>query len=273
MAAIPWMPLYVSDYLADTGHLGTIDHGAYFLMMMHYWTKGPLPIDDGQLRKIARMTPREWAGARSVLLDFFYEKNGAYHHKRIDAELATAAEMIEAKSKAGSAGASKRWQAHSSRILKQNSTPNSSDMAEALADECGRTAPLPSPSPSAIAEKVSPASRAKPARSKPLLNGHLKEFDEFWAVYPNRVDKADAQKAYVKALNRASPDQILAGAKAYAKSRAGQDKTFTRGPARWLNADSWLNELPLAAAAPANPALAEAMEAERRHRLEHGEIE
>jgi len=80
----PWMPLYVGDYLGDTGHLTTAQHGAYLLLMMHYWRKGELPDDDRQLSKITKLPLRTWCEYRPTLQDFFYE---GWKHKRIDAEL------------------------------------------------------------------------------------------------------------------------------------------------------------------------------------------
>ena len=98
----PWMPLYVGDYLGDTGHLTTAQHGAYLLLMMHYWRKGELPDDDRQLSKITKLPLRTWCDYRPTLQDFFYE---GWKHKRIDAELAR---MVRVSRKARDRGAKGR---------------------------------------------------------------------------------------------------------------------------------------------------------------------
>jgi len=103
-----WMPFYVADYLADTGHLTTAEHGAYLLLIMHYWSNAGLPDDDKKLARIVRMSPSEWAKARDTLSEFF---QAGWKHKRIDAEFTRAAE----KSQKAAASASKRWDANAMR--------------------------------------------------------------------------------------------------------------------------------------------------------------
>jgi uncharacterized protein YdaU (DUF1376 family) len=84
------MPLYVADYRADTAHLSAAQHGAYLLLIMHYWTTGCLPTDDAPLARIAGMTPSEWRKNRPVIAAFF---SADWRHKRIDGELAKAADI------------------------------------------------------------------------------------------------------------------------------------------------------------------------------------
>ena len=97
----PWMPLYVGDYLGDTGHLTTTQHGAYLLLMMHYWRKGELPDDDRQLSKIAKLPLKTWCDYRATLQDFFYD---GWKHKRIDVELAKMTRVSEKRAIAGQKG-------------------------------------------------------------------------------------------------------------------------------------------------------------------------
>ncbi|HLX16597.1 MAG TPA: DUF1376 domain-containing protein [Bradyrhizobium sp.] len=97
----PWMPLYVGDYLGDTGHLTTAQHGAYLLLMMHYWRKGELPDDDRQLSKITKLPLKTWCEYRSTLQDFFHS---GWRHKRIDAELERMLRVSEKRAIAGQKG-------------------------------------------------------------------------------------------------------------------------------------------------------------------------
>ena len=97
----PWMPLYVGDYLGDTGHLTTAQHGAYLLLMMHYWRKGELPDDDRQLSKITKLPLRTWCEYRPTLQDFFHS---GWKHKRIDAELERMLRVSEKRALAGQKG-------------------------------------------------------------------------------------------------------------------------------------------------------------------------
>jgi uncharacterized protein YdaU (DUF1376 family) len=97
----PWMPLYVGDYLGDTGHLTTTQHGAYLLLMMHYWRKGELPDDDRQLSKIAKLPLKTWCEYRPTLQDFFHE---GWKHKRIDAELERMMRVSAKRAVAGQKG-------------------------------------------------------------------------------------------------------------------------------------------------------------------------
>jgi uncharacterized protein YdaU (DUF1376 family) len=97
----PWMPLYVGDYLGDTGHLTTAQHGAYLLLMMHYWRRGELPDDDRQLAKITKLPLRTWGDYRPVLQQFFHS---GWKHKRIDAELERLMRLSEKRASAGQKG-------------------------------------------------------------------------------------------------------------------------------------------------------------------------
>src|SRR5690606_353713 len=91
MSARPWMPLDIDDYLADTQHLSAAEHGAYMLLIMRYWKDGGLPADERMVQRYSKLTTEQWAESRDVLAAFFED---GWKHRRIDAELARAAEII-----------------------------------------------------------------------------------------------------------------------------------------------------------------------------------
>jgi len=96
-----WMPLYIGDYLADTMHLGAREHGAYLLLIMHYWRTGPLPNDDAQLAAIARVDLRTWrASVGPKVLPFFRVSDTILQHTRIETELRRVANLSDVRREA-----------------------------------------------------------------------------------------------------------------------------------------------------------------------------
>jgi uncharacterized protein YdaU (DUF1376 family) len=126
MAAVPYMPLYIADYLSDTVHLSTQEHGAYLLLLMAYFQgQKPLPSADARLAIITKLPFEEWRNIRSAIAPFFQEVNGRWHHKRVDAEIARFKAKSEKSRQAGVAsGKSRREHSHldSERPLNGRST-------------------------------------------------------------------------------------------------------------------------------------------------------
>ena len=108
MPTKPFMQLYVADYIADTSHLTTLEHGAYLLLIMAYWQSGK-PIRNDRLTTVTRTSNEEWEKIKNSLAEFFVDDGTHWHHKRIDAELEKFSKKSEQARDAGLASAKKRW--------------------------------------------------------------------------------------------------------------------------------------------------------------------
>jgi hypothetical protein len=60
------------------------------------------------------------------------------------------------------------------------------------------------------------------------------EFETFWNLYPKKIAKADAIKAWNKAIKRKTADELIGLTKAYSESKL-PDITYIPYPASWLN--------------------------------------
>ncbi|EJF7980566.1 DUF1376 domain-containing protein [Escherichia coli] len=107
MAALPYMQLYIADYLADTMHLSAEEHGVYLLLMFNYWQTGK-PIPKNRLAKIARLTNERWADVEPSLREFFCDNGDEWVHLRVEEDLASVREKLTKKSAAGKASVQAR---------------------------------------------------------------------------------------------------------------------------------------------------------------------
>ena len=71
-----------------------------------------------------------------------------------------------------------------------------------------------------------------------------KEFDEFWNLYPRKVGKQAAAKAFAKARKSTDADVILRGVAVLTRQVQGKDPQFTPHASSWLNGERWLDEAP-----------------------------
>jgi uncharacterized protein YdaU (DUF1376 family) len=101
------MQLYVADYLADTAHLTTEEHGAYLLLIFNYWQTGKSLRKD-RLAFVARLSNERWNSVEGSLKDFFHDDGKNWVHFRVESDLAAVNSKSKTNSVAGKASAKAR---------------------------------------------------------------------------------------------------------------------------------------------------------------------
>lgn len=105
MSAVPYFPFYPSDYLADTAHLTTEQHGAYLLMLITAWSRGGrLPDDPKKLARIARVSTRRWHLIADDILEFFDAEGSDIISRRMERDYKKAVSKSKKRSASGKRG-------------------------------------------------------------------------------------------------------------------------------------------------------------------------
>jgi uncharacterized protein YdaU (DUF1376 family) len=117
------MPVYIGDYLADTMHLSTEQHGAYLLLLFHLWRRGILHDDDVVLAQITGLDTGAWSNSRAVLAEFFEIHNGLWHHGHVEQERSRAAAKQQSSSNKAKLAAYRRWNKPCTSTDCSNTTP------------------------------------------------------------------------------------------------------------------------------------------------------
>lgn len=226
MAEFPALPLFTDAFIGDTLHLTTEQIGAYMLLLMTAWrTKDcSLPDDDKYLARVCRMDTKAWGKNRDVLRQFWKRNENG---KLVQGRLSDERKFVSDQSKKQSQNSKARW-------LKDKETGH----ATAMPNRCQTDAPTPTPTPTPIKE-------SKESNGQILFKSDPSgqdDFINFWKIYPRKVSKADAEKAFKKALATATSVLILEKTKKYAESVAGKDQKYIPHASTWLNGRRWEDE-------------------------------
>lgn len=105
MSAIPYMKLYINDYLGDTQHLTAEQHGAYLLLLMAMWRAGGcLPNNPSKLCRIARISPKRWKSVSGDVMEFFVVHGDEITQERLYQEYQNATSISEKRRSSGREG-------------------------------------------------------------------------------------------------------------------------------------------------------------------------
>lgn len=104
-----WYPRYMADYASKTAHLSLAEHGAYTLLLDHYYSTGkPLPANAEQLHRICRaFAEHEKSAIDKVLQEFFSPESDGWHNNKADDELKKRDEISKKRSNSGKLGRTK----------------------------------------------------------------------------------------------------------------------------------------------------------------------
>ena len=150
-----WFRWFPGDYTRDTGTLSLTEHGAYRVLLDHYYsTGGKLRADMVSLFRLCRaMEEHEQAAVGKVVRDFFtVDDDGWLRNKRADKEVAEAVKYHRDASERAKHAAEARW---------SNAPSNAPSMPQASAEQCRENA-IPQPQPQKTNTKTKQGAFALP---------------------------------------------------------------------------------------------------------------
>jgi uncharacterized protein YdaU (DUF1376 family) len=201
-----WYKFHLGDYITHTTHLSDAEDLAYRrLLDLYYMSEKPIPTDTAV---VARKIRLDLDITESVLEEFFEYTEEGYRNPRCDAEIAKYHRQVETNREIG----------------KRGGRPPKTVM---------ETESVTSSNPNKIQNKNKNINTPSSA---------MTEFDTFWKIYPKKVGKDAARKAFEK---RNPDDKLLAAMIRAVRSQMDSDAWKADGgkyiphPTTWLNQGRW----------------------------------
>lgn len=143
-------------------------------------------------------------------------------------QVAGVMDIMEAQSEAGKEKARARWRKWKASQPETNVSkrlPTTANVDSQLVRE-----------PVRVEDNLQTKELAGQKKEERKEDARKRAFSDFWAIFPNKVGKRDAETAFLKALTRADLETILEGVRRYA---AKTDDRPWCNPATFLNQDRW----------------------------------
>ncbi|MGC4052912.1 MAG: DUF1376 domain-containing protein [Paludibaculum sp.] len=177
-------PFYIADWRESETRLAMNceERGLYWELLHYCWWEGSLPTDLNALRVIAGVTEREFKRSWPKCKPHFSQKDGRYHHAKVDAGRPKLEQWRESRREAGRSGGKAK------AIAKADATANAKHEGVAQPKPPSSSSSSSSSSVSSSTSDSS-ATHARPS-TDPLTLDEWKGFslddgfEEFKAVYP-----------------------------------------------------------------------------------------
>jgi len=234
---------YPDEFLNDQNVvvMNSEEVGVYVKLIMAAWQQdipGVLPAQDEALMRLARASLEEWHRCKAAVARCFDTSDGRWVQKRLRREYEAQSQRFERiRGVRRGAVRQRKWRPVGGIESNGQSNDQSNVNPPSLLHSFTPSSPLPT-----LPLKTNIRSSA--ARTVRVRKEEHPAFPAWYAAYPRRASRGAARRAYSVAVQKATPEELLAGAARYAKwlASTGTPLDKTKHPATWLNQECWLDE-------------------------------
>ena len=185
---------HIGDYLKKTAHLSMAEHGAYGLMLQHFYaTEKPLPVDRSLYRLLRAETKAERAAVDSVIKQFWMQTPDGLVNKRAQQVLKEDLAFIEQARQRGRVGAEKRWGTPCQPYVNGHANPNVIPIGVTNAQ-----AIAPTPTPNEELRQPSATSAEPKSKRKTAIPEDLRLSEAMREQALTRFPDADADEMFTQ---------------------------------------------------------------------------
>jgi uncharacterized protein YdaU (DUF1376 family) len=224
----PAFQFYPQDYIASAkvAEMSLEEEGAYIRLICYCWTAGSIPADP---ERCARLVGKGCSVSVATAVQRAFNESPTdpqrLVHERVEKEREKQLLHRQNASKAGQKSAALRLQKHVTAGVSASESTTSN----------GRS--------TGVQRKVNSSSSSS---DEDVLKNDVScsavQFEDFWKVYPRKLNKQGALKAWSRATKKTDPQIVVDGAKVYADLCVGKEPEFIAHAATWLNQSRWTDE-------------------------------